>query len=82
MTYLLYVFGTRRDAMALYDLCLRRRLPVSIVNTPREVSASCGISLRCMRHYPALDAAARRMPTHVGTFLVREGAAGMQLQRL
>lgn len=46
MYYLLVVFSSRQDALAFLDQARSRRLRADIVNTPRSLSLSCGISVR------------------------------------
>lgn len=46
MKYILAIFTTRRDAIAYLDRLRSARIAAKIVNTPREVSISCGISVK------------------------------------
>lgn len=41
----LFSFRSRTQAMKLYDLLRGGGLECEIINTPREVSASCGLSV-------------------------------------
>ena len=71
MQYALFVFSSRDGAMAFYDKCLARRIAASIVNTPRELGASCGISVKTSTKDIAIVArVVTKMPTYVGTYLV------------
>lgn len=42
----LFAFRSRTQSMKLYDLLRENGVACEIVNTPREVSASCGLSVR------------------------------------
>ncbi len=42
----LFAFRSRTQSMRLYDLLRTSGMRCEIVNTPREVSASCGLSVR------------------------------------
>ena len=42
----LFAFRSRTQSMKLYDLLRTSGLECEIINTPREVSASCGLSVR------------------------------------
>ncbi len=46
MKYILAVFSTRKDALAFFDALRRNNFYAAVVNTPREVSSSCGISVK------------------------------------
>lgn len=46
MYYLLIVFSTRQDALSFLDQARSRRIHADIINTPRSLSLSCGISVR------------------------------------
>lgn len=72
MQYIIFVFSTRAGAMALLDYCRKNRFSAGIVNTPREISASCGISVRVdPRLRGHLRARATQIATYVGTYLVQ-----------
>lgn len=59
--YYLLTFDRSQSALSA-ERVLRPRVPVQVMPTLRQLSVSCGISLRVEReHYPAL-AAALRMP--------------------
>lgn len=42
----LFAFRSRTQSMKLYDLLRSNGIECEIINTPREVSASCGLSVR------------------------------------
>ena len=42
----LFAFRSRTQSMKLYDLLRASGIACEIINTPREVSASCGLSVR------------------------------------
>ncbi len=46
MNYLLVIFSTRHEAIAFLEQARARRLRADIINTPRSLSLSCGISVR------------------------------------
>lgn len=46
MKYILAVFTSRRDAMDFYEGLQKNRISAAVVNTPHEVSVSCGISVK------------------------------------
>lgn len=46
MKYTIAVFTTRRDAMSFFDFLTNNGIYASIINTPREISTSCGISVK------------------------------------
>ena len=73
MQYVLYVFATRSAAMAFYDACLARHVRAEVTNTPREVSASCGISVRTtQRDYPRMRQVAEGIRGFASAYLVTE----------
>ncbi len=83
MQYVLFVFSGRSGAMALYDYCLRQHIPAEIVNTPRELAASCGISLKTRwQDYQRVDGAATQIGTYVGAYMVRRTLTHSSLVRL
>ncbi len=41
----LFAFRSRTQSMKLYDAFRTGDVPCEIINTPREVSASCGLSV-------------------------------------
>ena len=41
-----FAFRSRTQSMKLYDILHEHGVECDIVNTPREVSASCGLSVR------------------------------------
>lgn len=41
-----FAFRSRTQSMKLYDLLRTSGVVCEIVNTPREISASCGLSVR------------------------------------
>ena len=42
----LFAFRSRTQSMKLYDMLRTGGIDCEIINTPREVSASCGLSVR------------------------------------
>lgn len=46
MNYLLIVFSSRRDATAFYEALLTIGYNAFIINTPRALQMSCGISVK------------------------------------
>ena len=83
MSFVLFVFTSRHDAMALYDYCLRERWVVQIVNTPREVSASCGVSVRALwQNRRPIGAAAKQMRSFVGAYWVEAQGTRQRITRL
>ncbi len=44
-TMYLFAFRSRTQSMKLYDLLRSNDIACEIINTPREVSASCGLSV-------------------------------------
>ena len=46
MKYILAVFTSRKDAMDFYEGLQTHRIASAVVNTPQEVSVSCGISVK------------------------------------
>lgn len=46
MKYTLVVFSSRQDTMTYYKIIKNFGLFCSIVNTPRKLSSSCGISCK------------------------------------
>ena len=71
MQYVLFVFSARDGAMTLYDYCLTHRIAAAVVNTPRELSSSCGISVKTStRDTARLSGVVTKISTYVGTYLV------------
>jgi hypothetical protein len=46
MEYLIAVFKSRTQVMKFYEKLLDCRIPADIVNTPREASLGCGLSVK------------------------------------
>ncbi len=42
----LFAFRSRTQAMKMYDLLRTNGIMCEIINTPREISASCGLSVK------------------------------------
>lgn len=83
MQYVLFVFSARVGAMALLDYCQSHRVAAEVVNTPRELSASCGISLKIRRaDLGFVERQAHRIPTYVGTYLVNQTPVHRYIVRL
>ena len=83
MQYVLFVFSARDGAMAFYDYCLSHRLWAGIVNTPRELSASCGISVKTStRDAARLKGLVTKLPTYVGAYLVNSTLTHQSIVRL
>ena len=71
MSYVLLVFSNRQSALAAYDRLLRSGISARTVNTPRALSASCGISLAIPTHSRTFACElARRQPGFVGAYRV------------
>lgn len=46
MEYIIAVFSIRTDTMNFYNFLNRNRINCTIIETPKQVSASCGISVK------------------------------------
>lgn len=46
MKYIVVVFSSRSDTMQFYNIIKRYGLYCSVINTPRSLSASCGVSTK------------------------------------
>ncbi|NCA66884.1 MAG: DUF3343 domain-containing protein [Clostridia bacterium] len=46
MKYILVVFSSRKDAIGFYETLRRANIYSAVVNTPREVTSSCGVSVK------------------------------------
>lgn len=46
MDYVIAVFKSRTQVMKFYDKLQNARIPSDIVNTPREASLGCGLSVK------------------------------------
>ena len=46
MNHLIAVFSSRHDAIAFRELLKGNRIKCVIINTPKEVDKSCGISVK------------------------------------
>ena len=69
--------------MALYDRCLAMGIRADVVNTPREVSASCGISVRVHpADYRAAHGLATRIAAYVGAYAVQNTLSRRLVRRL
>lgn len=51
MNYIIIAFRSRNDLMAFSKVLRQNRIPHSIVNTPRNVSVSCGMSIKLEYKY-------------------------------
>ncbi|MBQ4444377.1 MAG: DUF3343 domain-containing protein [Clostridia bacterium] len=83
MQYVLFVFSSRDGAMRLYDYCMSRRIAASVVNTPRELGASCGISIRIgTKDKWYVGRGVTKLPTYVGTYLVTQTIMGRTITKI
>ncbi|MCL2370295.1 MAG: DUF3343 domain-containing protein [Firmicutes bacterium] len=46
MKYFFAAFGSRTQAMRYFDMLKRNGIPSTVLNTPREASLGCGLSVR------------------------------------
>lgn len=46
MSYILAVFSVRTETMSFYNMLKRARINAMIVETPKIIQASCGISVK------------------------------------
>ena len=46
MQYILAVFKSRNETLYLANLLMQKGYSVNIINTPREIGPSCGISVQ------------------------------------
>lgn len=53
MEYLIAVFKSRTQVMKFYEKLQDCRIPADVVNTPREASLGCGLSVKfsCQDYY-------------------------------
>ncbi len=83
MQYILCVFTARKDAYQLYDYLQMRGVACKIVNTPREVSASCGIALQATTvGYGQTILSAQSLRSYVATYLVTDGGWKREYKRI
>ena len=83
MQYALFVFSARDGAMALLDYCLTHRVGATVVNTPRELATSCGISVKTSpRDATRISGVVTKIPTYVGTYLVNATLTHRSIVRL
>jgi hypothetical protein len=83
MQYVLFVFSSRTGAMAAYDYCVTHRIGVAVLNTPRELAASCGISLKVSTaEYGYVQRYVAKLPAYVGTYLVNASLSRRTFTRL
>jgi len=76
MNYLLIVFSGRRDATAFYEILLSLGYNALIVNTPRALAMSCGISVRTTPNaiYAVRNVLANRdFASYVATYYYNNG---------
>lgn len=52
MKYVIFAFSSRAQAMKFYENA-RRVAPCSVINTPREASVGCGLSVKTNGEYYA-----------------------------
>ena len=71
MQYLVIAFSSRSLAMQAQNIFTRRGIPATLINTPREVDGSCGLSLRTNSRYR--DAALRAVETTLLKTSVKAG---------
>ena len=50
MKYLVIVFSSRNETMQLYNILKNLNVYCSIINTPRLLSRSCGISVKVLNN--------------------------------
>ena len=83
MQYILFVFSSRDGAMAAYDYCLMHRISADVVNTPREVSASCGVSVKVgYAQYGYVIRFVTGLSTYAGAYLVTNAWGHRTYRRL
>lgn len=50
MEYLIAVFKSRTQVMKFYEKLMSCRIQANIINTPREASLGCGLSVKISPH--------------------------------
>ena len=76
MNYLLVTFSGRRDALRFYERMLELGYNALVMNTPRVLAMSCGVSVRVS---PSASFAVRNVlaredyPTYVATYYFCNG---------
>jgi hypothetical protein len=69
------VFATTHNALAAEDFLRRSHFPLELLPTPREISASCGISIRLSsEHLPAVHNFVKQGLLRVQAVYKREGS--------
>lgn len=46
MEYYIAVFKSRTQTMKFYDRLMKKKIDVSVINTPRQASLGCGLSVK------------------------------------
>ena len=83
MSFVLFVLTSRHDAMALYDYCLGRGIAAQTVNTPREITTACGISVRVpWQNRRQVAAAAKQLRSWVGLYALEVQGMRQRITRL
>ncbi len=77
--YLIFAFRSRAQSMKFYNELKKSGISCSLINTPRDVSVGCGLSVKADETaYAATVRLLRTMSlnTFLGAFRVRPGNAG------
>lgn len=51
MKYIILAFKSRNDVFNFIKVLKRNNITSSIINTPRSISTSCGLSIKIFYHY-------------------------------
>ena len=85
MNYILIVFKSRSETLNFASLLKGQKIPATVVNTPREVSRACGISIKCFSEYTAkiLELIRfRRYNSYAGMYKVTEFGIRKEIERI
>ncbi len=85
MIYLIFAFRSRSQSMRFYNELKNRRVDCSLINTPREVSLGCGLSVRTDESAYGLAVAllnSLRLNTFLGAFRLSGTGQSRRVERL
>ena len=85
MIYLIFAFRSRSQSMRFYNELRCRNVECSLINTPRDVSLGCGLSVKTDETAYGIAAAclnALRLNTFLGAFKVTAMGQSRRFERL
>lgn len=85
MTYVIFAFRSRTQSMSFHERLTRRGVRSALINTPREVSVGCGLSVKLGRENFETAAAVQKesgLNTFLGAYLISTDGRRLVAERI